>query len=420
MSTDYRYFPTLAIPGGTNGQVLTKAGSDPDNAAQWADPQVGTGPAGPAGPAGPVGPPGAAGTPGANGQGLAMGGTTGQVLIKNSGTDYDDSFANTPNDGVTVGVTGNNVLSAIPSGWGNRDVYDSFSRTVASGWGNANTGQAWTSYAGPIGDYSVSGGAGVLNQVPNLSHGIKVDSGSADQDVYADYTWASTVTGGQIQTHVSARHSGLTGGDCYRVLLVLTTSGTYVAELQVVSGGSVTVLAAAFATGAFTPGVYVRMRLQCIGTTIRAKVWLATAPEPSAWQTSVTNALVATGTYLMLLHQRNNLNVAATPVASWDNINVHVPAYVWGDLGLKSFRATGVTDGSGNVVFNLTPAAFATSPVATMSYQGATAGVVLSITAISATSVTVFAQSEVTSALNWQPLVGATVHLHAMTAGSQV
>lgn len=73
MSTDYRYFPTLAIPGGTAGQILTKTSNDPDNGAQWSNPQAGTGPAGPAGPAGPVGPAGAAGTPGAAGANGAPG-----------------------------------------------------------------------------------------------------------------------------------------------------------------------------------------------------------------------------------------------------------------------------------------------------------------------------------------------------------
>lgn len=67
MSVDFRYFPALSIPGGTTGQVLTKASNDPDNGAQWLDPATGIGPTGPAGPAGPVGPAGAAGPTGATG-----------------------------------------------------------------------------------------------------------------------------------------------------------------------------------------------------------------------------------------------------------------------------------------------------------------------------------------------------------------
>lgn len=61
MPADSRYFPVLAIPGGTMGQVLTAVG---DNTGFWSDPAVGTGPVGPTGPTGPVGPAGAAGTPG--------------------------------------------------------------------------------------------------------------------------------------------------------------------------------------------------------------------------------------------------------------------------------------------------------------------------------------------------------------------
>lgn len=64
MTIDYRYFPALSIPGGTTGQVLTKSSDDPDNGAQWSDPQAGTGPIGPAGATGPVGPAGAAGAAG--------------------------------------------------------------------------------------------------------------------------------------------------------------------------------------------------------------------------------------------------------------------------------------------------------------------------------------------------------------------
>lgn len=64
MPADSRYFPVLAIPGGTANQVLTAVG---DNTGFWADPTVGTGPVGPAGPTGPVGPAGAAGTPGPTG-----------------------------------------------------------------------------------------------------------------------------------------------------------------------------------------------------------------------------------------------------------------------------------------------------------------------------------------------------------------
>ena len=50
------------------------------------------GPAGPMGPQGLTGPQGPAGTPGANGQGVPVGGTTGQVLAKVDGSDYNTQW----------------------------------------------------------------------------------------------------------------------------------------------------------------------------------------------------------------------------------------------------------------------------------------------------------------------------------------
>jgi hypothetical protein len=68
----------------TNGHVWQK------QVAGWSD--TGTvvlGPTGPTGPAGPTGATGAAGPTGPAGQGVPTGGTTGQVLAKNSATNYD-------------------------------------------------------------------------------------------------------------------------------------------------------------------------------------------------------------------------------------------------------------------------------------------------------------------------------------------
>ena len=65
------------------------------------------GPAGPMGPQGLTGPQGPAGTPGANGQGVPVGGTTGQVLSKIDGTDYNTQWV-TPSGGTSLPAqTGN-------------------------------------------------------------------------------------------------------------------------------------------------------------------------------------------------------------------------------------------------------------------------------------------------------------------------
>ena len=68
------------------------AGEGPPGPEGPAGPAGPEGPEGPAGPEGPEGPAGAAGTGGAAGPGVAAGGTAGQVLTKDSGTDYDTSW----------------------------------------------------------------------------------------------------------------------------------------------------------------------------------------------------------------------------------------------------------------------------------------------------------------------------------------
>ena len=106
------------------------------------------GPAGPAGAngldgaTGPMGPQGPAGTPGANGQGVPTGGTTGQVLAKVNGTDYNTQWV-TPNAGgsaypnVEVSVT-NTAIQNIP------DLTGGTSTTVLSFSGSNNPNASLT------------------------------------------------------------------------------------------------------------------------------------------------------------------------------------------------------------------------------------------------------------------------------------
>jgi len=66
-----------------------------------------TGPIGPQGSTGPQGVAGATGAAGANGEGVPAGGATGQVLAKNSGTNYDTTWINPPAGSGDSGSSGN-------------------------------------------------------------------------------------------------------------------------------------------------------------------------------------------------------------------------------------------------------------------------------------------------------------------------
>ena len=62
-------------------------------------PQGIQGETGATGATGPQGPQGETGATGATGPGVAAGGTTGQLLVKNSSTDYDTSWTDTIDGG---------------------------------------------------------------------------------------------------------------------------------------------------------------------------------------------------------------------------------------------------------------------------------------------------------------------------------
>lgn len=71
-----------------------------------------TGPTGATGPTGPTGPAGADGADGADGVGVPTGGTTGQLLAKNSNTNYDTEWVDTPPSAGLVLVASQSVSAA--------------------------------------------------------------------------------------------------------------------------------------------------------------------------------------------------------------------------------------------------------------------------------------------------------------------
>jgi Concanavalin A-like lectin/glucanases superfamily/Collagen triple helix repeat (20 copies) len=86
------YWAPLAMRGatGATGPTGPAGPTGPTGATGPAGP---TGATGPAGPIGPTGPAGSTGATGPAGQGVAAGGAAGQVLKKNSSTDYDTHWA---------------------------------------------------------------------------------------------------------------------------------------------------------------------------------------------------------------------------------------------------------------------------------------------------------------------------------------
>jgi PKD repeat protein len=168
---------------------------------------------------------------------------------------------------------------------------DTFARTVASGWGTANQGGAWT--ATSTTSLSVAGGTGsiVLARAATESRVQLAGVSLRDTDVQATFGFPKLATGGSLYGHVATRASGW--GQEYRGKLIVTTSGSVVAEIDRVIGGTETYLTSVSVAGlTVKAGDKVNLRFQAQGagtTTLRMKAWKAGTTEPANWPLTKTD-----------------------------------------------------------------------------------------------------------------------------------
>lgn len=200
---------------------------------------------------------------------------------------YPVGLTVTDNGGATATVT-KTVTVTAPTNVSFVD--DSFDRTVTTGFGTAPTGGPWTATTSRT---AVTGGAGVLT----------LPSAGASADAYLG---ATTRTSADVTTTMSLDKLA-DGGGAYLTTYGrrISTTADYRARVLVKSTGSASIYVAALkgsstvvslsstvtAAGTVTPGSPIHVRLQVTGTsptTVRAKLWLGSAAEPTAWTVTGT------------------------------------------------------------------------------------------------------------------------------------
>lgn len=169
---------------------------------------------------------------------------------------------------------------------------DTFSRTVGSGFGSAQVGGSWTTHGS---GFSVNGSQGLVS----LSTG--------GQGPWAQLAGVSStsvdLTAGLVldkRPNAGAAYAGTIGrrigSNDYRLKVKVDSSGAVTLYAVRMSGGE-TALSTKVVSGlTYAPGSRLNTRLQVTGTsptTIRGKVWLSTAAEPSTWQVSGTDSTAA-------------------------------------------------------------------------------------------------------------------------------
>jgi hypothetical protein len=173
-------------------------------------------------------------------------------------------------------------------------VKDSFTRTVASGWGSTDSGQAWSTSGGSAADFSVNGSAGLVSLgSANVSRYSLLPAAAPDVDLTVTVSTDQTAVGSSFYPSLVARY--VDGSNLYMVRPEFTSSKGVILSIRRRLAGTETALASLTTGYTHAVNLRFRVRFQLTGSTLRAKLWLATAPEPAQWalETSDTSFTAA-------------------------------------------------------------------------------------------------------------------------------
>src|SRR5690606_11103687 len=186
------------------------------------------------------------------------------------------ALSSTYPDEVTVDITvGGEVMtiSAIAD-----SVVDAFGRTVAAGWCAADSGQAWT-VVGTAADYSVGSGYGVATHpATGIAHLTLLPGPGPDLALYVDVATSALAAGASLYTGPLARAT--VNNNHYSVRVDFTTAAGIAITIRKPEAWAETSLGSYTSTLTHVAGTWYRVRLQVIGSALKAKLWLATDREP--------------------------------------------------------------------------------------------------------------------------------------------
>jgi len=211
---------------------------------------------------------------------------------------YQVTLTVTDGAGATHAVTAPVTVTAPPPG-PVEFVTDTFSRSVSNGLGSADTGGAWST-TGTLANYAVANGTGSMT-LPTAGTTRTAWLGATTRtstDLRLTLSLDKVPTGNGAYLDVAGRRIGTNNE--YRARMVMASNGRITVQLTALRGTST---AAALAPAVSLPatitygaGTQVNVRMQVTGTnptTVRLKVWPASAAEPATWQSTATDSTAA-------------------------------------------------------------------------------------------------------------------------------
>jgi hypothetical protein len=202
---------------------------------------------------------------------------------------------------------------------------DTFTRTVANGWGTSDSGFAWTAAGGVAADYAVGSGRGdVTITAVNSSRRVTLAVNLEDVDLQCDIQTSALATGGTILGGLMARYTD--ANNLYTVRLTFNTSGALTLGVYARVAAVETDLSSATVPGVtHAANTDVRVRFQVVGSTLRAKAWSPSVPEPDSWLVSGTDTALTGLGLIGVRCSRGTGNTNANVIVRHDNLKTLTP-----------------------------------------------------------------------------------------------
>jgi len=202
-------------------------------------------------------------------------------------------------------------------------VSDAFGRTSVDTWGSADSGQAYT-LSGTAADFDVNGGVGKI-QPTTLSADyfatVTADNG-ADRVVKTSFAWSALPATGELSAGVVPRFTDTS--NWYLARVIINTAGAMTLELAKKVATVFTSLATVVLPTTYVGGTTYSLQVSISGSTLSAMVWLTSGVTPTAYQLTVTDTSLPTGTKAGCF--ASNTSAVTTHVASFDNLTMTGPS----------------------------------------------------------------------------------------------
>ncbi|MBA2395544.1 MAG: hypothetical protein H0V70_22665 [Ktedonobacteraceae bacterium] len=189
----------------------------------------------------------------------------------------------TPTATATTTVTPTPTVTVTPTpGPGTTLAQDTFMRANQNLWGKASDGQTWG------GDANTQAAFSIHNNVGQIANG----TGPSNAVLGPSATDAEVLFTGSMSSFTNNNLGAVLrwkdANNWYKAYI----SGTSLVIQAKVNGTATTLTQAAFAATANTA---YSLRFRIVGTTLSAKAWATTAPEPTTWTATTTSTALTSG-----------------------------------------------------------------------------------------------------------------------------